>query len=134
MTASWGGLGVIWNKNVVTVYIRNSRYTKEFIDHEDSFSLCVLPEKYRNELSYCGKVSGRNEDKITKCGLTVSYNNGIPFFEESRIILNCKKLYAQQLNSDCFTKEGKNFPQTFYADNDWHVMYIAEIEKIFVSE
>ncbi|MGN0729301.1 flavin reductase family protein [Treponema sp.] len=133
MTASWGGTGVIWNKNVVTVYIRNSRYTKEFVDGEDRFSLCVLPETYRKELAYCGKVSGRDEDKIAKCGFTVEHKNGVPFFKESRLVINCKKLYAQQMQADCFTKEGKNLPQTFYADNDWHIMYIAEIESIFVA-
>lgn len=134
MTASWGGLGVIWNKNVVTVYIRNSRYTKEFIDSENRFSLCVLPETYRKELGYCGKVSGRDEDKIAKCGFTVGHNNGVPFFKESRIVINCKKLYAQQMEYDCFTEEGENLPNTFYADNDWHVMYIAEIENIFICK
>lgn len=110
MTASWGGTDVIWNKNVVIVYIRNSRYTKKFVDDEDRFSLCVLPETYRKELAYCGKVSGRDEDKIAKCGFTVKHNNGVPFFKESRLVINCKKLYAQQMQADCFTKEGKNLP------------------------
>ena len=64
MTASWGGLGVIWNKNVVTIYIRPKCYTKEFIDNSDTFSVTILGEEYRKELSYLGTISGRSEDKI----------------------------------------------------------------------
>ena len=67
MTASWGGLGVIWGKNTATVYIRHSRFTKEFVDYADSFSICVMPVKYRKELNYCGTISGRDENKIEKC-------------------------------------------------------------------
>ena len=71
MTASWGGFGVLWNKNVAFVVIRPQRYTKEFVDNADSFSLSFLGEKYKKELGYLGKISGRDEDKITKAGLTV---------------------------------------------------------------
>ena len=134
MTASWGGLGVIWNKNVATVYIRNSRYTKEFVDSQERFSICVMPQKFRNELSYCGKVSGRDEDKIVKCGFSVAHHKDVPYFNESRLVLICKKLYAQEMKAKCFTNEGKNLAETFYKDNDWHVMYIAEIEDILVTD
>lgn len=134
MTASWGGVGVIWGKNVVTVYIRNSRYTKEFIDAGNEFSICVLPEKYRTELGYCGKISGRNEDKVAKCGFKVEHLNNVPYFAESRIVINCKKLYAQELKAECFTSAGKENSEKFYSDNDWHVMYIAEIENCLVNE
>lgn len=130
MTASWGGVGVIWNKNVATVYIRKSRYTKEFIDDGEEFSLCILPEQYRQELSYCGKVSGRNEDKVAKCGFTVKHQAAVPYFEESRLVLVCKKLYAQELNRQSFTKGHESIADTCYGDNDWHVMYIAEIQTI----
>lgn len=133
MTASWGGTGVLWNKNVVTVYIRNSRYTKEFVDGGEYFSLCVLPESFRNELAYCGKISGRNEDKIAKCGFSVAYHKNVPYFEESRLVFICKKLYAQELEEKCFTREGKDIPKTFYGDNDWHAMYVAEIENVLIK-
>lgn len=133
MTASWGGVGVLWNKNVVTVYIRNSRYTKEFIDNGDRFSLCVLPESFRKELSYCGKISGRDEDKVAKCGFTVAHKDNVPYFEESKLVITCKKLYAQQLNAESFTEQGKELVQKCYSDNDWHVMYIAEIESVLVK-
>ena len=144
MTASWGGLGVIWNKNVATIYVRKSRFTKEFIDDADTFSLCVLGEKYKKELSYCGSISGRNEDKVLATGLTVAHENGtndtsntngaVPYFCESKLVLICKKLYSQDMNAESFTAMGKDFPQKFYSDNDWHTMYIAEIEKILIKQ
>lgn len=134
MTASWGGVGVIWNKNVATVYIRNSRYTKEFIDEGEEFSLCVLPESYRKELGYCGKISGRAEDKVAKCGFKVEHQEAVPYFAESRLVLVCKKLYAQELNRNSFTKGHEGIADTCYSDNDWHVMYIAEIEKVLIKE
>lgn len=133
MTASWGGVGVIWGKNVATVYIRKSRYTKEFVDDGESFSLCVLPETYRKELGYCGKMSGRQEDKVAKCGFKVEHEAAVPYFDESRLVLVCKKLYAQELKAEAFTKGNENLVSQFYGDNDWHVMYIAEIEKILIK-
>ena len=73
MTASWGGMGVMWGKNVAFVVIRPTRYTKEFIDASETFSLAFLPEKYRKQLSYFGTVSGRDEDKIQKVQFSVSH-------------------------------------------------------------
>lgn len=63
MTASWGGLGVMWSKNVAFVVVRPQRYTKEFLDAEPAFSLSFLGDEHRKALSYLGSVSGRNEDK-----------------------------------------------------------------------
>lgn len=70
MTASWGGVGVLWNKNVATVYIRPQRYTKEFVDGNEKFTLTFFSEQYRNALTYLGRVSGKDGDKIKESGLT----------------------------------------------------------------
>ena len=78
MTASWGGLGVIWGKKVAYIFVRESRYTKEFIDKEGKFSLCFFEESYKEVISLCGKVSGRETDKIKECNLTTNYYKGIP--------------------------------------------------------
>lgn len=134
MTASWGGVGVLWNKNVVTVYIRESRFTKELIDATDSFSLCFLPESQKQTLGYFGKVSGRNEDKIEKSGLTVEHDEKTPYFKESRLVLKCRKLYCQKMNAESFSENAKGIIDVCYKDGDWHCMYIAEIQKIFISE
>ena len=78
MTASWGGVGIMWGKPVAYVFIRPQRYTKEFIDAGDHFSLSVLGEDYRKTLNYFGTVSGRDEDQIAKSGLHVAHENGTP--------------------------------------------------------
>ena len=92
MTASWGAMGVMWGKNAVTVYIRPQRYTKEFVDREDTFTISVLGEKYRKALNYCGKVSGKNADnKIKEAGLTPYFTDGTAGIEEADMIMVCKK-------------------------------------------
>ena len=73
MTASWGGLGVLWGKPVAFIFIRPQRYTKEFLEAGDRFSLSILDETHRRTLSYLGSVSGRDEDKIKKSGLTLAH-------------------------------------------------------------
>ena len=102
MTASWGGVGIMWNKKVAFLFIRPQRYTKEFVDASDRLSVCVLPNSYRKELSYLGSVSGRDEDKITKAGLDVKKYDDVPYFEQARLTLICKKLYCQNLEESSF--------------------------------
>ncbi len=82
MTISWGGVGVLWGKNVAFVFIRDSRFTKEFIDKNDFFSISFLGKSFKNALSYCGSHSGRDCDKLAEAGLTWNYKHSIPFFEE----------------------------------------------------
>lgn len=132
MTASWGGFGIMFNKNVVSVVLRPQRYTKEFVDNSDTFSLTFLDESFRDQLKYLGSASGRNEDKITKSNLTVNHLDGTPYFQEGNIIIICKKIYAQPLNPDCFIDN--KLDEQYYPQKDYHTFYMAEIEKILVKE
>lgn len=131
MTASWGGLGVLWGKNVAYVFIRPQRYTKEFIDLSDTFSLSFLGEEYKEKLQYLGKVSGRNEDKIANSGLTLARNGDTPYFAEAESVLICKKLYAQELMPECFMTDKED--ETWYPNGDYHTMYIAEITSVLTK-
>ena len=131
MTASWGGVGLLGNKHLPTIYVRPQRYTKEFIDNEEYFSLCVLPEEYRQILNYCGTKSGRDEDKIAETKLTIDESEKAPIFKESRLVLICKKLYAQDLTEQSFID--KSLVEKNYKAKDFHTMYIAEIEKILTN-
>ncbi len=93
MTASWGGFGVIWARNAAYIFVRKSRYTKEFLDGSDTFSLTFFDhQKYAKELMYLGTVSGRDEDKITKAGLTVSHIDSTPYFNEASTVMICRKV------------------------------------------
>ena len=132
MTASWGGLGIMWGKNVAFTVIRPQRFTKEFVDSADSFSLSFYDDSFRKVLGYLGTVSGRDEDKVLKSGLTVIHEDKIPYFAEANTVLFCKKLFRQQYEEKSFIDT--RLPGINYPDNDYHYLYISEITKIFVKE
>lgn len=132
MTASWGGLGVMWGKNAAYIFIRPQRYTKEFIDGSDTLSLTFYDEKYRDTLSYMGKVSGRDEQKIAEAGLNVCMEGDTPYFKEAKTVLLCRKMYAQQLQPECFID--KEADTKWYPQKDYHTMYVCEITKVLVKE
>lgn len=110
MTVSWGGVGVLWGKNVAFIFIRDSRYTKELLDENEFFSLTFLSEQYRDALNYCGSHSGRNEDKFKGAGLTPAFRHGIPYVDEGNFVLICEKWlpHASQKIHLWFLKLQKN--------------------------
>lgn len=130
MTASWGGVGIMWGKTVATIYVRPQRYTKEFLDAADTFSLSVLDSDQRKTLSYLGTVSGRSEDKIAKAGLRVMHEGDTPYFGEANTVLVCRKLYAQEMKPENFID--RSCDTKWYPEKDYHTMYIAQIEKVLV--
>lgn len=131
MTASWGGLGVMWGKNVAYTVIRPQRYTKEFIDTNTHFTLSFYDKVYKDKLSYLGTVSGRDEDKITKSGLTLLNDCDAPYFEEAKLVLICKKLFVQPLEETSFLDS--SLIDRWYPNKDFHSLYIAEIEKVLIK-
>lgn len=132
MTASWGGVGVMWAEPSATCYIRPQRYTKEFIDKEELFSVSFLKDGHRDALKLCGSVSGRDHDKIKEAGLTPVFIDGVPAFEEADTILICRKMYRTSMNPADFIDKGAD--SKFYPEKDYHDMYIAEIVKAVVAE
>ncbi len=135
MTASWGGMGVMWNHNVVFVFIRQSRYTKELIDNTDKFSLTFYPKNEKKTLAYFGTTSGRDEDKISKVGYHVIFDNDTPYFEEAKLTFICKKLSRHYIGKEGMLSDEINPKWYSGADeNNYHDMYIGSIEKILVKE
>lgn len=132
MTASWGGFGVMWGKNVAYIVLRPERYTKEFIDNSDNFSLTFLDKSFKKQLSYLGTVSGRDEDKISKANLTIEHSDNTPYFQEGNLIITCKKLYSQNFQPECFITN--ELDKKWYPEKDYHTMYIAEIEKVLIKK
>ncbi|HFL3237356.1 TPA: flavin reductase [Clostridioides difficile] len=132
MTASWGGVGVYWGKNVVTTYIRPQRYTKEFVDSNDTFTVAFFDETYREALNICGTISGRDINKIEKAGLTPYFVDDTVAFEEANMIIVCKKLYHGNMPAENF--DAKENDKKWYPEKDYHTMYISEIIKVLVKE
>jgi flavin reductase (DIM6/NTAB) family NADH-FMN oxidoreductase RutF len=124
MTISWGGVGVLWGKNVAFIFVRDSRYTKEFLDNYEFFSISFMGKDYKNALNYCGSHSGRDVDKVKEAGLTWNYKHSIPFIDEGDFVFICHKLSATRITEDSFiSPDVKNW----YADGDMHTMYVGEI-------
>lgn len=127
MTASWGGMGVLWNKPVSYIFVRPQRYTYEFLERNKAYSLSFFDEKYRKALTLCGSKSGRDIDKVKEAGLTpVTSEKGIVHFAEAKLVLECSKLYYQDIDPANFLDPSIN---SMY-NNDYHRMYIGEITKI----
>ena len=125
MTASWSGMGVLWGKKVAFVFIRPQRYTKRFVDEADKFTLSFFDDSYKNMLGYMGKVSGKDEDKIAKSGLTVTDRNGAPVFKEASLTLVCRKMYRDTLKEENLID--KSIIEKWYPQKDYHDVYVAEI-------
>lgn len=131
MTASWGGAGVLWNKNVCFVFIRPQRYTYEFTEKCESFTLSFYGEEKRSALTLCGRKSGRDCDKIKEAGLVPVKLDNTAYFEGAKLVLKVKKLYKTKLNPDEFID--KSLIEKFYPTSDFHYVYVCEIEKALES-
>jgi flavin reductase (DIM6/NTAB) family NADH-FMN oxidoreductase RutF len=126
MTASWGGLGILWGKEVAFCFIRPTRYTYNFVNENRFFTLSFFSEEYREALNICGSYSGRDVDKIKLTGLTPieDREHNTIFFDEAKLVLICKKIYYQDIDSKNFLDENIN---SHYPLKDYHRMFIGEI-------
>ena len=127
MTIIWGGMGTLWAKPVVTVYVKPIRYTYEFMERSDYFTVSFYDEKFRPDLTVLGTESGRDGDKVAKTSLVpVKADDGVTFKQAKRTLL-CKKLYTQKLDLEKFPE---GVAEKFYVNEPAHVMYIGEVIKI----
>jgi len=125
MTASWGGLGILWHKPVAFCFVRPNRHTYGFMERYDYYTLSVYPEEFRKTLEFCGAKSGRNVDKIKETGLVpVSGVTGAVYFEQARLVLECRKIYHHDIDPQRFLDPGihQNYPI-----KDYHRMYVGEV-------
>ena len=128
MTVSWGSVGIMWNKPVAFTFIRPQRYTFGFLEKNGMFTMSFFGEEYRKALQICGTKSGRDTDKVKETGLTPAFTeDGVPYFEEARLVLVCKKLYAQDLNESSIIEEAV---KSNYNGDDYHRMYVSEIVSV----
>lgn len=134
LLATLGGFAALWGGNTIAIFIRQSRYTREFLDREDHFSISVLPGAFKDAVHYCGTHSGRDGDKLKAAGLTEIFPDAVPAVEEAETILLCRKLAA--VSSDQFTM-APDIHKAYY-EGRWegnpHIMYIGEIKKVLQKQ
>lgn len=128
MTASWGGLGFLWNRPVAFVFVRPNRHTCSFIENHPAFTLTFMPEKYRQDLVFCGRNSGRTVDKMAHTALRPSTTPaGLPTFQEAELVLECRKMFRTTLQEADFLNWNEVSPAWYTEDNPLHYLYICEI-------
>jgi len=128
MTVSWGGLGVLWGKNVATIYIRPQRYTKEFIDNSEYFTITMF-DGHKKELGVLGTKSGRDGNKIKEVEFDVVSVEGQATYKQGKMAIICKKMYHDNIKPDKFID--KSLDDKFYPQKDYHEMYIGEIVSVY---
>lgn len=128
MTVSWGGVGVIWNKPSVFVFVRPQRYTYEFMEKGEYFSLSLMNQELHPQMAVFGKKSGRDCDKYAESGLTTADFNGVTYCNEAETVFICRKRCASDLEHTSFSDSA--IKDTFYSSGDKHRMYIGEITAI----
>lgn len=130
MTASWGGLGVLWNEQVATIYVRASRYTREFLDAAQTFSLTVFDASYKPMLlETMGRKSGRDTEKMRESGLVVEHIGDTPVFAQARLALVCEKIYRHGFDQQGFI--WREALEHNYGEGDFHILYIGKVLGVY---
>lgn len=133
MTIGWGSIGRMWQKPFVHVVVRPSRYTFQFMNQYDTFTLCVFPPQYQKALQLLGSESGRDGNKIARSGLTpiASQLVAAPGFDEAELIIECRKIYWQDFDPAHFLDPNT---EELYPSKDYHRAYFGEIMAIFAAD
>ncbi|HDQ71817.1 MAG TPA: flavin reductase family protein [Chloroflexi bacterium] len=126
MTVGWGSLGTMWGAPFAQVVVRPTRYTYQFMEQYDTFTLCAFPETYREALQLLGTKSGRDGDKIAEAGLTPVAASQIaaPAFAEASLLVECRKIYWQDLSPAHFITPGI---EKHYPEQNYHRVYFGQI-------
>jgi flavin reductase (DIM6/NTAB) family NADH-FMN oxidoreductase RutF len=133
MTVSWGSFGTMWNKPFAQVVVRPSRYTFQFMEKYDWFSLTAFAPQYRPALQMLGTVSGRDSDKISASGLHITTYEDYPppLLAEANLAFICRKIYWQDMQAEHFLQADINAQ---YDGHDHHRIYFGEVMCILSSE
>ncbi len=136
MTASWGSMGVLWERNIVTLYVRGSRYTHKFLEESEGFTCSFLEPEMKDTLQWCGQHSGRDGDKVAATGLIPEF---IPAeigservtFKQASLVLSCTKASVMQVDASQFVAPELG---NRYKDGDFHTVYIGFIDKVLAKQ
>lgn len=132
MTVSWAGFGCFWQKDAVTAYVRESRYTRQFMESNDTYTLSFYDKAHRKALSICGTLHGNECDKVAESGLTPLFLDDTAAFEEANLIFVCKKLVHADIQPE--NADNKDVFNAVYPEPDLHRIYIGEVVKVLAKE
>ncbi len=130
MTASWGFMGEMWGSDSCMCVVRPQRYTMEFINKSDWFTLSFYGDN-KEIHKICGSKSGRDCDKTALTGLTPIFDGESVYFEEARMVIICKKQYVQEMKEECFTDKE---PLKWFPNKDFHFSIFGKIEKVLIRK
>ncbi|MGV8983709.1 flavin reductase family protein [Clostridium sp.] len=133
MTIGWGNVGYVWNKPIFTVMVRKSRYTYDFMENSDNFTVSIpLSKNLKSALAVCGSRSGRDIDKFKECNLTLeeSKNVDTPIISECELHYECKIVYKQEMNPELLSKD---IVEKSYKTGDYHTLYYGEIVETYIK-
>jgi flavin reductase (DIM6/NTAB) family NADH-FMN oxidoreductase RutF len=130
MTVSWGGMGTLWGRSVVTIYVRPTRYTWTLLEAHSEFTLNFLPEARRASLQLCGSRSGRDGDKWAPAGLepVASERIAVPRVAGARLAFECRVLASLDFDPSRFLDPSI---QEMYAAEDYHRIYVGEVAAVW---
>ena len=134
MTIGWGTLGVQWGKPIFIAFVRESRYTKEFLDKNPEFTVNIpVNGSDKRILGFCGRASGRDVDKIQELGLHLEPGNtvSVPGIRELPLTLECKVIYRQDQDPAAISLDDI---ARFYPERDYHTAYYGQITDAYIIE
>jgi flavin reductase (DIM6/NTAB) family NADH-FMN oxidoreductase RutF len=133
MTAARGTIGYLWELPVVTIYVRHSRYSHDFLLDNKRFSISFFGGDKKKELLYIGTHSGRDEDKLAKCGIEVAFEDSIPYLKGAKLVLLCESIFEDEVTRDKFID--KKIDDKIYSSNlNYHTVYVGKILKTLVED
>ncbi len=135
MTISWGTLGSLWRKPVVTIYIKPSRYTHQFIEQEQRVTISLFGGNHKEDLLYLGRNSGRDGDKLSKTSLSAVFTpSGLPTFQQAEVVIEGRKLYKSRFEAVNFVDEQLRDRLYSSDPDDFHDAYIFEVERVWIKK
>lgn len=137
MTASWGALGILWGKPVMMIFVRDTRYTYEFLEKAEGFTCSFFGPDMADALAYCGSHSGRDGSKVEPTGLspvTLEAPDGTErvTFDQANLVFSCSKASRMPIDPKQFV-----LPEAIerhYPEKDYHVLYIGFVDQILARE
>ena len=132
MTISWGEMGELWGRPVMTVFVDTTRFTHKYMEREDYFTLCGFPPEHKDDLQYLGRHSGRDGNKLAATNLHAEFSElGNPYFAEASVVIECRKIYSNDFDSDKMTGGLEDF---YVKRGSVHTVYVGEITNVWVKQ